>query len=246
MSERTTSASASESYESSEENELAQMSMQERIKMERKLRKKRNFKEETFESMPISQRADPHLAIKARKSRDMPIEMSSKTPIHDIQYKLSNERKKHRGRDPRFLKEEEGRHESKFLKDYAFVFEADEERLRKLETSMKHLKQVGNTQAVKEMQASRAELKNRLRRYEQRKMRMEMMKKWRAEEAEKVAQGKKPYYPKKREWKEMEQQALYDRLGDSGKAEKYVVQKRKKAFSKHFKFPKRRDAHQRD
>ncbi|MES1911713.1 MAG: hypothetical protein MHM6MM_004106 [Cercozoa sp. M6MM] len=168
----------------------------------------------------------PQLNLR-KASRNAPTEMSSRVPMRRRRgdgVKNSNIAK-HR-RDPRFDPSCGNFRADIFDDTYGTVIkEKRQQEFKQLQTALKKTKSL----------AKREELKQQLQQFkneEANKMRLDVKRKVRSQvrktEIEQIKQGKRPYFPKRREIREMELAERFAHLQKAGKLSRFVEKRRKK------------------
>mmetsp|Transcript_436 Transcript_436/g.796 ORF Transcript_436/g.796 Transcript_436/m.796 type:complete len:186 (+) Transcript_436:2107-2664(+) len=168
--------------------------------------------------------------------RGGPIEVRSDTPVRFVGRRGGvgseadgGERRRRRGYDPRFEEACGVLNPEGFRKSYGFLEELREAELGRARLAVKRER----NQARKEELA--LELQREEDREAERKRRVavgDMKRAVKREEREKVRGGKKPYFRKRSEWKELELRAKYEQLKTTGGVTKYLERRRKKVAAK--------------
>ncbi|KAI8048374.1 hypothetical protein BDF22DRAFT_658346 [Syncephalis plumigaleata] len=169
-----------------------------------------------------------------------PIEMSSKKPVTRFRQVVESTKKK--SRDPRFDRLSGHFNEDLFQKAYGFI---DEYRQSELQQMKQQLKKTKKPEMTAELQREIKRMESKEASRQETKRLQEFKRRLRKEEAEKVKQGKKPYFIKQSEVKRLALVDKYEQLakheGGTAKLDRILEKRRKRNAAKERKaMPKRR------
>ncbi|KAJ1667038.1 rRNA biogenesis protein rrp36 [Coemansia sp. RSA 1813] len=187
----------------------------------------------------MTKRSNP--AEKHRRSdKNKPTVMSSKRPVG--RFRQIIEMPKSKVRDPRFDGLSGNFNEDLYEKTYAFLDDQQKNEMELLEKQAVKLKKSDPDEARK-VQMVLGSMKSRIAAKSQKKKQQELKRKHRNMELDAAQQGKKPYFLKKRELKELEVAEKFSKLKDSSRLDGYLEKRRKRNATKdHRRMPfQRRD-----
>ena len=173
-----------------------------------------------------------------RKNKSFPLECSSKQPVSVLRQVIEPVRPK--AIDPRFDRAFGSFHEDQFKEAYGFIKDIQKNERKTLEDSLKKEKDSWKASAIRrtlDRQDSIARSKS------QAEFKDHVLKTWKKTERELVAQGKKPYYLKKSDEKQLMLIAKFKEMkersnGQPINIDKLVEKRRKhKAAKQHSKLP---------
>ncbi|KAI9502726.1 hypothetical protein BX070DRAFT_225493 [Coemansia spiralis] len=173
-----------------------------------------------------------------RNSKKMPTVMSSKRPVSRFRQVVDIQKTK--TRDPRFDSLSGNFNEDLYDKTYGFLEKQQQEEMDMLKRQALKLKHT-NPEEASRIQSAVSSLKSQLASKEQKRKTQELKRKHRKTELDAVKQGKKPYFLKKRELKDLEVAEKYSKLKDSSKLDGYLEKRRKRNAAKdHRRMPYQR------
>eukprot|EP01138_Halocafeteria_seosinensis_P000100 gb/GECG01000102.1/.p1 GENE.gb/GECG01000102.1/~~gb/GECG01000102.1/.p1 ORF type:complete len:294 (+),score=61.71 gb/GECG01000102.1/:1-882(+) len=166
-----------------------------------------------------------HESVRKRKDKHEPTEMPSNRPVSS--YREVVDAPKRVRRDPRFEETAGTLHGQKFRKAYKFL---DENAESEIQTLQKQLKKEKNERKRENMQRRLTRLKQQLREAQKSDRIHEVKNRLKKEEEKKVETGKKPFYLKRKDIKELALIDRYDELKKKGPEalDKAIEKKRKK------------------
>lgn len=193
-----------------------------------------------------------------RASRDAPREMSSRRPVSRYREVIQVSRESVMGRDPRFPTAAEapapaavgkgrngggggsskgggGDDEAAARRRYAFLYDEAMPRER-AEIKARLKRERGGGARAAELQQRLAQVEQRLRDEAARRRRQRARDELKGKEKAAVAEGKKPYFPKKSEVRAAELVARYEELKKGGKLERYMEKRRRRNAAKDHRF----------
>ena len=175
--------------------------------------------------------------IVGRENKNAPAVMKSNRPVRRLRIDANNSARKFR--DPRFVEGSGTLDEDRFHQNYAFLDKYQEDEVNELTRAMKKSKNPTVKDKIKtELQAKKQEMTER-RRSMKVKARLQTV---RAEEREKVKNGKTPFFLKRSAKKQIALEERFDELKKDGKLNAFLMKKRKRNSNKeHKKMPRRRE-----
>ncbi|KAJ2665312.1 rRNA biogenesis protein rrp36 [Coemansia sp. RSA 1200] len=173
-----------------------------------------------------------------RSDKNKPTVMSSKRPVG--RFRQVVDIAKTNTRDPRFDGLSGNFNEDLYEKTYAFLDEKQKEEMDVLEKQAQKLKS-SNPDEARKIKMVLGSMKSQASAKNQKKKQQELKRRHRKMELESAQQGKKPYFLKKRELKDLEAAERYSKLKDSSKLDGYLEKRRKRNASKdHRRMPYQR------
>ncbi|KAJ5066148.1 hypothetical protein M0811_03481 [Anaeramoeba ignava] len=174
---------------------------------------------------------------RSKADRKKPREVSSK--IKPSKFKQILPDKKRPVRDPRFDDLSGKFNKSKFNQAYSFLDKKREKEIQKLK---KELNQTSNEKEKEKInQALNLITQENLRRKAE-KEKDEIIQERRKKEKELIKQGKKPYFLKKSEEKNILLISKYNKLKSEGKLDQFIAKRRKRNAAKEHKYlPERKE-----
>ena len=175
--------------------------------------------------------------IVGRENKNAPAVMKSNRPVRRLRIDANNTTRKFR--DPRFVEGSGTLDEDRFHQNYAFLDKYQEDEVNELSRALKKTKNPTDKDQIKtELQAKKQEMTER-RRSMKVKARLQSV---RAEEREKVKNGKTPFFLKRSAKKQIALEERFDELKKDGKLNAFLMKKRKRNSNKeHKKMPRRRE-----
>ncbi|KAJ2402371.1 rRNA biogenesis protein rrp36 [Coemansia sp. RSA 2559] len=175
-----------------------------------------------------------------RSDKNKPTIMSSKWPVG--RFRQVVEIPKATIRDPRFDSLSGNFNEDLYEKTYAFLDDQQKNEMEFLEKQAQKLKNSDPDEA-RRVQMALGSMKSQVAAKNQKKKQQELKRKHRKMELDAAQHGKKPYFLKKRELKDLEAAEKFSKLKDSSKLNTYLEKRRKRNASKeHRRMPyQRRD-----
>ncbi|KAJ2546309.1 rRNA biogenesis protein rrp36, partial [Coemansia sp. RSA 1933] len=187
-----------------------------------------------------SSKGNPTERKHRRSDKNKPSVMSSKRPVG--RFRQVVDMPKAATRDPRFDSLSGNFNEDLYEKTYAFLDDQQKDEMEILEKQAQKLKKSDPDEA-RRIQMALGSMKSRIAAKSQKKKQQELKRKHRKMELDAAQQGKKPYFLKKRELKDLEVAEKFTKLQDSSKFNSYLEKRRKRNASKdHRRMPyQRRD-----
>ncbi|KAJ1799371.1 rRNA biogenesis protein rrp36, partial [Coemansia sp. RSA 2399] len=175
-----------------------------------------------------------------RSDKNKPTIMSSKWPVG--RFRQVVDLPKATIRDPRFDSLSGNFNEDLYEKTYAFLDDQQKDEMDILEKQAQKLKKSDPDEA-RRVQMALGSMKSQVAAKNQKKQQQELKRKHRKMELDAAQQGKKPYFLKKRELRDLETAEKFSKLKDSSKLNSYLEKRRKRNASKeHRRMPyQRRD-----
>eukprot|EP00753_Platysulcus_tardus_P014278 PLAT4299.1.p1 GENE.PLAT4299.1~~PLAT4299.1.p1 ORF type:complete len:335 (-),score=138.63 PLAT4299.1:41-1045(-) len=164
---------------------------------------------------------------KVRREKAAPVEVSSKRR-HRRQQRGLLRSSKPKARDPRFDPLCGDYDDRRWRSMYGFVAERKEQELQSLRTSLRKAKDDDLTGIQSELTRRQQELVAYERSGEMARVKSE----WRKKERQAVKAGKRPFHLKKREVRNLELEARYEKLKKAGRLDSYLAKRRKRNASK--------------
>eukprot|EP01088_Endostelium_zonatum_P011807 TRINITY_DN25970_c0_g1_i1.p1 TRINITY_DN25970_c0_g1~~TRINITY_DN25970_c0_g1_i1.p1 ORF type:complete len:239 (-),score=62.39 TRINITY_DN25970_c0_g1_i1:12-728(-) len=197
------------------------------------------------DSLPFGRRAKSQKDLAAQtKQKNAPLEVSSKfkTPKRLLDTYMggnnasqsSSAQSKFKYRDPRFNALSGRLNPESYKENYAFLNQYKTEEVRNLKKALKNAKNPNRIAAIE----SRMEILNhQLRSDQQNEQKLLREREWKRQERAKVAEGKNPYYLKRKERKNISlgTREKYEQLKESGQLDSYLNKKRKRKSQKEHK-----------
>ncbi|XP_013415255.1 ribosomal RNA processing protein 36 homolog isoform X2 [Lingula anatina] len=162
-----------------------------------------------------------------RENKNRPMEMSAKKPVGRFREIVSV--KKKINRDPRFDDLSGEYSQTIFHQTYSFL---DDLKSREKNKLLKQLKKEKDNDRKQQLHYLINRMNQQERSAEQKKSEKQFQKEIRKKEYEEIKQGKKPFYLRKSEQKQLQLADKFKELKKSGNLEKYLSKKRKKNASK--------------
>eukprot|EP01062_Namystynia_karyoxenos_P070948 TRINITY_DN66357_c0_g1_i1.p1 TRINITY_DN66357_c0_g1~~TRINITY_DN66357_c0_g1_i1.p1 ORF type:complete len:196 (+),score=97.36 TRINITY_DN66357_c0_g1_i1:91-678(+) len=159
-----------------------------------------------------------------------PVETSARKPVSTFREVVKIPPKRV-GLDPRFNELSGSFNQGLFDASYDWLDGMREKEEKQLRGKLRHLRHAKRAAAVERRDEAAAELRTlRMQRSEIRKQKQKRAakQKWRKEELEAVAQGKKPYFLKRAALKETELREKYADLKARGQVDKFLAKQRRK------------------
>ena len=175
--------------------------------------------------------------IVGRENKNAPAVMKSNRPVRRLRIDANNTTRKFR--DPRFVEGSGTLDEDRFHQNYAFLDKYQEDEVNELTRAMKKSKNPTVKDQIKtELLGKKQEMTER-RRSMKVKARLQTV---RAEERQKVKNGKTPFFLKRSAKKQIALEERFDELKKDGKLNAFLMKKRKRNSNKeHKKMPRRRE-----
>ena len=209
-----------ETIRSNYRDKLSKMSMEDIQKLREKIGLKL-FNKSFGNSKPKEKR------VFKRENKNRPREMSSKKPVSRFRPAVSVVQQEKR--DPRFDPLCGEFDDKSFKEDYRFVSDI---KSGELKTLKKQLLEEEDPETRKKIKYLVQRFENQIRAERQKKEKEEVKQKEAKERKEMIKAGKKPYFVGKREQRENELVARYEKLKQSGGVDKYIKKKSKKNAAK--------------
>lgn len=194
----------------------------------------RDIQDQKSHSMADSKKTD---RIDGRTNKNAPAVMKSNKPVRRLRIDADNTTRK--SRDPRFAEGSGDLSHDKFLQAYSFLDKYQEDEIDSISQSMKKINNPEDKEVLKtELFKRRQEMTER-RRSLKLKERLSVA---RADEREKVKNGKLPFHLNRNAKKVLALEERFDELKGEGKLSSFLLKKRKKNANKdHRWLPSRRE-----
>ena len=162
----------------------------------------------------------------SRTSKHAPAELSSKKAVSRKREVVPVQKKNHR--DPRFEPLSGPVDEEKTKKNYSFLDAYRDSEISEIKSAIRQTKDIEGKEKLRNTLVS---MESRKKAQEMKEQQQEVLRKHRREEKEKIQQGKKPFYLKKADQKQM---ALIERFESmkSKQIDKVIKRRRKKKAAK--------------
>ena len=172
-----------------------------------------------------------------RSNKNAPAVMKSNKPVRRLRIDADNTTRK--SRDPRFAEGSGNLSHDKFLQAYSFLDKYQEDEINDITKSMKKVHNPEDKEVLKAELFKRKQEMTERRRSLKIKDRLSVA---RAEEREKVKNGKMPYHLNRNAKKVIALEERFDELKGEGKLNSFLLKKRKKNANKdHRWLPSRRE-----
>jgi ribosomal RNA-processing protein 36 len=232
------SSSASDNYDSDgaaafsaeehsdEERELSELTFEERLQFNNATKKQKTIPETNDRKHVERQQRDANSFKRENKNR--PQEISSKKAVSRKRIVVELPHKEKRV-DPRFDPMCGTFHKDMYEKAYSFIDDYKDKEMKDLKKQIERSK---NPEKIAALRQEYDRLKQKRIQESRKKQSEEVKRQWKKEEQEKVKDGKRPYFPKKSDFKRMELEKVYEKAKESGTVDKLMARKRKRTEKK--------------
>ena len=186
----------------------------------------RDIQGQKLQSMADSKKTE---RIEGRTNKNAPAVMKSNKPVRRLRIDADNTTRK--SRDPRFAEGSGDLSHDKFLQAYSFLDKYQEDEIDSISQSMKKISNPEDKEVLKSELFKRRQEMTERRRSLKLKERLSVA---RADEREKVKNGKLPFHLNRNAKKVLALEERFDELKGEGKLSSFLLKKRKKKGIKTF------------
>ena len=206
-------------------------------KVATKLNRRKQIRDIQDEKSRLAADSKKSTVKEGRTNKNAPAVMKSNKPVRRLRIDADNTTRK--SRDPRFAEGSGDLSHDKFLQAYSFLDKYQEDEINDITKSMKKVKNPEDQEVLKAELFKRKQEMTERRRSLKIKERLSVT---RAEEREKVKNGKTPFHLNRNAKKVIALEQRFDELKGEGKLNSFLLKKRKKNANKdHRWLPSRRE-----